>query len=454
MTASYDSFTSARVPPHNLDAEIAVLGSVVLEPDSLLNRSVSQLKASDFYSERHRLIWSAFAPLRAQLTEDNQPGPVDLVLLSEELTRQGKLDDAGGLSYLLGLSDQTPTSAYAEHYARIVLEKAHLRAHISHAASVMRHAYDSDIALEDLDVLAGQPPRLTLTEAPVVRLGSVLGTVLDEAEHGTGNPGLSTGMSDLDNLIGGLEPGRLYILAARPAMGKTACAFQLLTTAARHGGRGLGFSLEMPAEEIGARLVCSEARVDLSRFAAARRGKTLNFTNLNGRDWERLRHAESVLGQLPLDILVKRGLSLSTLVDEVRRAHQQEPLSLFVLDYIQLVEVGSGYGNRNQDIGAITAALKSLAMELNIPVLALSQLSRDVEKRPNHRPMLSDLRDSGSLEQDADVVLFIYRDEYYNKETDQQGIAEIIVGKQRNGPVGTVKVSFHSSFTRFASLAS
>ena len=434
-----------RVAPHNGNAEIAVLGSILLDPDALTQPAVSRLVAEDFYFEKHRHIW------RAALSLQGDGAPVDLVLLQEALKRAGMLDEAGGASYLIGLAEQTPTSVYAEHYAQIVTEKAYLRRLIRWNGGLIAHAYEQDMALEDLVLLTAQPPALDLGVKRTVSVSDSVAEVLAQAEQGSGPQGVPTGLTDLDELTGGLENGRLYVLAARPGMGKSGLAFQAGTNVAMRTGRVLGFSLEMGAQEIASRILASEARVELKSLSAARRG---DRTALSGRSWERLTYAQSKLALTEFDILPKPNLKLQELIDEVRAEHQRSPLRLFILDYIQLVRVTGRAGeNAVQRVTEITTALKSLAMELDIPVLALSQLSRAVEQRPNHRPMLSDLRESGSVEQDADVVLFIYRDEYYNPQTDQQGIAEIIVGKNRNGPLGTVKTQFHGSFVRFNDLA-
>lgn len=440
-----------RVPPHNLDAEISVLGSVLIDNDQLSNPVVSQLDGGDFYRDGHRKIWNCLAKLRGVIGSNGQPGPVDLTTLGEELLRRGQLDEVGGLSYLIGLGEQTPTAAYAEHYARIVLEKAHLRRLISFGGRLMAAAYTGEQPLEDIDALASQAPQFELAREGLVSITDDLESVLQQAQDGSGPQGAPTGLADLDREIGGLEAGRLYVLAARPGFGKTALAFQMAAHVASTWGRVLGFSLEMPTEEISARLVCSDARVDLARFSEARRGKS---DVLSVHDWDRLGDARKRLAGARLDMLARPGLKLQELLDTVRREHARDPLALFVLDYVQLVQVSGKAGeNAVQRVTLISNALKALAMELGIPVLALAQLSRAVEQRPNHRPLLSDLRESGSLEQDADVVVFIYREEMYDKSTDQQGVAEIIIGKQRNGPTGTVKVQYLSRFTRFTNLA-
>ena len=441
----------ARVPPHRLEAEIAVLGSILLDNEMMSEPAVGQLVPEDFYREGHRLIWRAFQALRAERNEQGQPSSIDLVTVLGQLTRQGQLDNAGGMVYLAGLGDQVPTAARADHYARIVLEMSNLRRKIRHAGEVMRACYDQQMPLEDIDQLASESPQLKFGGDDVVRLGGVVGKVLAQAAEGNRPRGYTTGLKDLDAQIRGLEPGRLYVVAARPGFGKTALAAQMGLAVSQTAGRVLMFSLEMPAEEIATRLVCSEARVDLVRLSQSSEG---DKTALNERDWQRLTRAQERLDNAPFDILTKNGLLLQSLIDQVRREHQREPLKLFVLDYLQLVQVSGRAGeNATQRVTMITTALKGLAMELGIPVMALSQLSREVEKRPNHRPMLSDLRESGSVEQDADVVMFIYRDEKYHPDTDQPGIAEIIVGKQRNGPTGTVRTTFLAAFVRFVDLA-
>ncbi|MFC6659331.1 replicative DNA helicase [Deinococcus multiflagellatus] len=313
---------------------------MLLDNDALTNTAVSQLQPADFYQAKHRLIWAAVPALRDARTQDGQPGPVDLITLSAELTRRGQLDEAGGLTYLMGLADQVPTAVYAEHYARIVLEKATLRGKIAAAGKLMQACYDQAVPLEEIDAMTALIPNLTRFDSGLERVGDTVRAVLEQAAQGTGPNGAPTGLKDLDELMGGLEPGRLYVLAARPAMGKTAAAFQMAVHVARVRGRVLGFSLEMPTEEITARLLCSEARVDLKRFSESRRGQG----NLNDRDWERLTHAGAHLDGLRLDMLAKPGLKLQELLDAVRQAHRDEPLSLFVLDYLQLVQVSGRAG--------------------------------------------------------------------------------------------------------------
>ncbi|WP_161880246.1 replicative DNA helicase [Deinococcus alpinitundrae] len=440
-----------RVPPHNNDAEISVLGSILLENDVLIQIS-DTLSPEMFYREGHRKIFAAMRNLQ------ERSEPVDLVTLSDELTKRGTLDDVGGLTYLIGLSDQVPTSAYAEHYARLVQEKHTLRQLISASAQAMKLAYDGQLPLEDL---LDKAEKMIFEVAEQKKKGeqyqAMSEVVQDTFEYITllhsnkGIPdGVASGFRDLDEQISGLQKGSLNVLAARPSMGKTAFALSIAQNVALRGEKTVAvFSLEMPSVQLALRMLCSEARVDMNRIRSGQ---------LNERDFERLAHAAGRLAEAPMIIDDEPDLTVNALRSKLRRIQAQHGnLGLVIIDYLQLMSGnksgGGGNENRQQEISLISRSLKSIARELEVPVMVLSQLSRAVEQRPNHRPMLSDLRESGAIEQDADIVMFIYRDEYYNKETDQQGIAEIIIGKQRNGPVGTVKLQFHSAHVRFNDLA-
>ncbi len=437
-----------RIPPHNLEAEASVLGSALVDNEAI-DRVEGLITSEVFYKEAHRKIWRAMESLRLR----NEP--VDLVTLSEELKKNGELDNVGGLSYLVGLSEATPTAAYAEHYAQIVAEKHMLRRLIGAAGEAMRLAYDEAGSVEEVIDQAGrlimdvavhglrhdfQEMRELVTQAHerIARL----------REDGNVSDLLSTGFADLDRVIGGLGPGSLNIIAARPSMGKTAFALTIAQNVALHGETPVAiFSLEMPAIDLVLRLLSSEARVDMNRIRQA---------HLSDRDYERLVNAAGKIYEAPIFIDDTPGLTLMEVRSRARRLATQHKIGLIIIDYMQLMSGGQSSRsgeNRQQEISAISRGLKSLARELEVPVVALSQLSRAVESRPNKHPLLSDLRESGSIEQDADLVVFIYRDDYYNEHSEQAGVAEIIIGKQRNGPTDTVKLQFHAAHVRFNDLA-
>jgi len=437
-----------RVPPHNLDAEASVLGSVLLD-SQVLDRLEGQIAADAFYKETHRKIWEAMVVLRTRRD------PVDLVTLSEELRQKGELEGIGGLSYLVGLSESTPTAAYADYYGRIVAEKWTLRKLIGAAGEAMKMAYDEIGSLEDILDIAGRKVLEVATQGARSEFQGMRELVHETFEHiqqlyeNQGTPdGVRSGFRELDNMIGGLTAGSLNIIAARPSMGKTSFALTIAQNVAlRESLPTAIFSLEMPAVQLVTRMLCSEARIDMNRL---RQGQ------LTDRDFSRLVDVAGRISESPILIDDTSDLTLMELRARARRLHTQFKLGLIVIDYLQLMSGpggGSGGENRQQEIAQISRGLKGLARELNIPVVALSQLSRAVEARPNKRPMLSDLRESGSIEQDADLVMFIYRDEYYNQHSEKAGIAEIIVGKQRNGPIGTAELQFHAQHVRFNDLA-
>jgi replicative DNA helicase len=438
-----------RIPPHNLEAEASVLGSVLLDSE-VLDRLEGTLSAEAFYKEGHRKIWLAMEHLRAR----NEP--IDLVTLSDELRTRGELDEVGGLSYLVGLSETTPTAAYADYYARIVAEKWTLRKLIHAAGEAMRMAYEEAGSLEDILDSAGRKVLEVSLQGGRSEFQSMRELVHETFEHiqmlyeNQGQTeGIRCGFRELDAMLGGLGPGSLNIIAARPSMGKTAFALTIAQNVALREGLGVAiFSLEMPAVQLVTRMLCSEARIDMNRL---RQGQ------LTDRDFSRLVDVAGRISEAPIMIDDTPDMTLMELRSRARRLRAQQKLGLIVIDYLQLMS-GPNNGrnageNRQQEIAQISRGLKNLARELEVPVIALSQLSRAVEARPNKRPMLSDLRESGSIEQDADLVMFIYRDDYYNPHSEKAGIAEIIVGKQRNGPTGTVDLQFHAQHVRFNDLA-
>lgn len=441
-----------RVPPNSNEAEISVLGSILLDNDQLEADVLAELTPGMFYREGHRKIFAAMRGMQAE------GKPVELIGLQEVLSVSGQLDEVGGLTYLIGLSEQVPTAVYADHYAAIVREKWTLREIISQSGKVMQAAYDAQQPLEDILAQAGQIGANLEVSANrgAFDVADVVSDILADLEAGTGAEPLSTGWTDLDDQLGGgLYPSTLNILAARPSMGKTAGALGIAQHVAGQlalkgdEGQVAVVSLEMPRHALTVRMLASSASLNATAVRKALRGAPV----LSEPQKLRLRQKGELLAGLPLTFLddPTSDADIRRLPAALRRLHKQKPLRLVVIDYLQLMTGGGE--NRQQEISAISRKLKALAREFGIPFVVLSQLSRAVEQRPNHRPMLSDLRESGAVEQDADVVMFIYRDEYYNPDTDQQGVAEWIIGKQRDGAVGTVKLQFHNEYVRFANLA-
>ena len=436
-----------RTPPQNLEAEQSVLGSILLDNEVFATLE-GRLQAGHFYKEGHRKIFRAMDALF------RRGEPLDLVTLTEELRQVGELEGVGSVNYLIGLAESVPTAAYAENYARIVREKAVLRELIAASGQIMQSAFDQSMPLEQI---------LDKAEANIFELASskrshhfsgMSNLVHDTFEHIQelfNNPdpvsGLRTGFKELDTLTAGLQPSSLNVLAARPSMGKTSLALTMGQHAALREGVTVGiFSLEMSALQLVTRMLCSEARVDMSRV---RNGQ------LSDRDFQRLADTAGRMAEGRIFIDDNADLTVMELRSRARRLMAEHDLGLIIVDYLQLMSGTGGHTgeNRQQEISTISRGLKALARELDVPVLVLSQLSRAVEARPNKRPMLSDLRESGAIEQDADLVMFIYRDEYYHPDSEKQGVAEIHIGKQRNGPVGSVDLQFHSAHVRFNDLA-
>ncbi len=438
----------SRTPPNNIEAEQSVLGSILLDNEVYANLE-GMLAADHFYKEGHRKIFRAFERLF------RSSEPMDLVTVTEELRQANDLDTVGGVPYLIGLADSVPTAAYAESYARIVLEKATLRDLISTTGRIMQAAYDQSAPLEEILDQAEHGVFELATKkrrSNFEGMGSLVGDTFAKINEMFANPdpvsGLRTGFKELDITTAGLQPSSLNVLAARPSMGKTAFALTIALNAALREDVTVGiFSLEMSAVQLVTRMLCSEARVDMSRV---RNGQ------LSDRDFQRLADTAGRMSEARIFIDDNADMTVMELRARARRLMAEHGLGLLVIDYLQLMS-GSRSSfqgeNRQQEISAISRGLKALARELDVPVLVLSQLSRAVESRPNKRPMLSDLRESGAIEQDADLVMFIYRDEYYDPQTEKHGIAEIIIGKQRNGPTGTSELQFHNSHVRFNDLA-
>src|SRR5580765_8164745 len=434
-------------PPQNLEAEESVLGAMMLSPGAI--GAVSEiLDASDFYRESHARIYRAALGLYAK------GEPVDAITLVDELEERGELEEAGGRVRLHELAALVPATANAAHYARIVREMATLRGLIAAGQEIAQLGWDRPGETQMLVDRAEQVV-FELSQSRVSTEFSHIEELLKESferitalyEAGADVTGAPSGFRDLDRLTSGFQPGNLIIVAARPSMGKSALGLCMAANIALRNEVPVAlFTLEMSKSEVTQRLMCSEAKVESQRLRSG---------NLAPDDWPRLTAACDRLSKAPIYVDDTGSITMMEIRSKARRLKMREPnLGLIVVDYLQLMTSGSNAENRVQEVSQISRALKVLARDLDVPVLALSQLSRAVEQRHDKRPILSDLRESGSLEQDADLVMFIYRDEYYNpEETDQQGLAEVHIAKHRNGPTDTVKLSFLKRYAKFADLA-
>jgi replicative DNA helicase len=436
-----------RVPPHNLDAEESLLGAMLLSRDAIVAATEVGLSASDFYKPAHAHVFDAVTTLYAS------GQPADPITVADTLTRAGVLEQVGGPAILLSLQAGTPATSNAARYARIIHEHALLRRLIGVAGEIAEMAYDlPDDVVEAVDraesmVFDVAQHRVTDSTKPIREL---LDATLDRLEmlfdKGDSITGLSTGFTGLDEITSGLQPSNLVIVGARPSMGKTSISLGLAAHAALEVGRPvLFFSLEMSHLEITQRILSSEARVD---------SKLMRNGRLGPEDWSRVSHAMGRLADAPLYIDDNPQTTVMEIRAKARRLRSRlGDLGLVVVDYLQLMTGRTSAENRQVEVSEISRGLKILARELEVPVVALSQLSRQLEMRADKRPMLSDLRESGSLEQDADIVMFLYRDEVYNPESPDRGTAEILVSKHRSGPTGMDRVTFNNRFTRFDNLA-
>ncbi|MFY9510437.1 MAG: replicative DNA helicase [Rubrivivax sp.] len=446
-----DEVARLRVPPHSVEAEQSVLGGLLLD-NLAWDRAGDLLTDSDFYRHEHKLIFAAIGALVGASR------PADVITVFEQLQNLGKADDAGGLAYLNALAQSVPSAANMRRYAEIVRERAILRKLIAASDDIATNAFNPQgrAVTTILDEAEGKIFKIG-EEGSRQKQGfqgidklvvSLIDRVNELAENGAEEvTGVRTGYIDLDRQTAGLQKGDLIVLAARPSMGKTAFALNIAeSVAVVEGLPVLVFSMEMGAAQLALRLVGSLGRIDQQNLRTGR---------LRTEEWERLTEAVDKLGQVQMFIDETPALTASELRARARRmARQYGQLGLIVIDYLQLMSgSSSGDENRATELGEISRGLKALAKELQCPVIALSQLNRSVETRNDKRPMMSDLRESGAIEQDADIIMFIYRDDYYNKESKEQGIAEIIVAKQRNGPVGTVKLAFLKPLTKFENLA-
>ncbi len=434
-----------RVPPQNIDAERSTLGSMLLDKEAIY-KTCEILQAEDFYREAHRVIFETVVRLT------NSGEPIDIITVSEDLKQRGALEKVGGIAYLTTLANAVPTAANVEYYAKIVEEKSILRSIISISTEIVRIGYDGS---EEVDVILDKAEKDIFQIAQkrnvkgYVNLRNILIETFEKIEEfydsKGGVTGLATGFSDFDRMTAGLQPSDLIILAARPSMGKTTFALNIAShVAVANKVPVVVFSLEMSKEQLAMKLLCSEAGVDNQRIRTGTLGEG---------DWPKLSSALGRLSESMLFIDDTPGATIMELRSKCRRIKAEYGLGLVVIDYLQLMQSKGKVESRQQEVSEISRSLKALARELSVPIISLSQLSRAVEQRQDKHPSLADLRESGSLEQDADLVSFLYREDYYNPETDRKGITELIIAKQRNGPVGTVEMTFLKECSKFRDLA-
>ena len=437
-----------RVSPHSLEAEQAVLGGLMLAPDAM-DKVADKLGEDDFYRKDHRLIWRAIAELA------NKGMPCDAVTLGDWFDANGMAELVGGASYLIELANSTPSAANIAAYADIVREKSVLRQLIDAGTAITEDGYrpEGKSVQEVMELAEQRVFKIAESGARGKKDIVSMRTAVSEAfrllsqryENRGQLTGVSTGFTDLDELTSGLQPSDLIIVAARPSMGKTAFALNIAEAAAMRGKKSVAvFSMEMSASQLAFRLISSLGRIHQSH---------LRTGDLAEEDWPRVTSAITMLSDAKIFIDDTPAMSPVEMRSRARRLQREHGLGLIVIDYLQLMQVPGNKENRATEISEISRGLKALAKELDVPVIALSQLNRSLEQRADKRPMMSDLRESGAIEQDADVIMFIYRDEYYNKESPDKGLAEIIIGKQRNGPTDTVKLAFLGHYTKFENYA-
>lgn len=436
---------AGKLPPQNLDAEMSLLGAVLIDEETLADVS-EFVTPKDFYDKRHGIIYDAMM----RLYEKHKP--VDLLTLTDELKRKKELEDVGGSVYLTELTNYVPSAAHASAYAELVAQKAVRRRLIKASADISEMGFDEETSTDEL-LEKAEAELFSVSDQSLkqdlVSLESILTESFDRLEELHRNKGslrgIRTGYRDLDNMTAGLQRSDLIILAARPAMGKTTLVTNLAYNVATIAKQPvLFFSLEMSKEQLVDRMLADASGVD---------SWNIRTGNLSEDDFSKLSEAMGEMAEAPIFIDDTPGISVLEMRTKARRAMHEQPLGLIIIDYLQLIQ-GSGRsdGNRVQEVSEISRGLKLLARELNVPVIALSQLSRTVETRSPQIPQLSDLRESGSIEQDADIVMFIYREEYYNPDTDRQRITDLIIAKHRNGPTGKIELYFHPERLRFMSL--
>ena len=434
-----------KVPPHDLDAEQAVIGSMLTDADAVAN-SIEVLKPEDFYRADNRIIYEAMFNLY------NRSEPIDIITVKAELESMGRFEQVGGLEYLAGLPDKVPTTANVQKYINIVEEKSKLRDLIKTANDIIELGYDPT---EDVDDIMENVEKkvFNLTQGKNQKGYSAIKDVLVDSftqleelynrkQHITGVP---SGFADLDYRTAGFHGSELILVAARPAMGKSAFALNIATNAAVRADVPVAiFNLEMSKEQLVNRILCSEAMVDSNKV---RTGK------LEEEDWSKLAEAIGPLSASNIYIDDTPGISITEIRAKCRKLQVEKHIGMVIIDYLQLIQgTNKRGGSREQEISEISRSLKIMAKELDVPVIALSQLSRAVEQRPDHKPMLSDLRESGAIEQDADIVMFLYRDDYYNPDSEKKNIAEVIIAKHRGGSTGSVDLRWFGSYTKFTNL--
>ncbi len=434
-----------RMPPQNIEAEKAVLGAMLIKKEAI-TQVMEILHGEDFYREAHRIAFEAMQ----KLTENEEA--VDIVTLVEELRKEEQLERVGGITFVSDLANTVPTAANVTYHAKIVQEKAELRRLIDAATAIAAAAYEDT---EDVEAIMDEAEKKILAVAAGQSGGAfesmkdILMRTFERInllyESKGGLTGLSTGFKDLDTLTSGLQKSDLVLVAARPSMGKTAFTLNIASYVGLHGGICAFFSLEMSKEQLMQRMLCSEGGIDAQH---------LRTGQLTDEEWTKLVEVADRLNKAPIYIDDTAGITVMELRSKARRLKAEHGLDVIFIDYLQLMQgrPSRNSDNRQQEISEISRSLKALARELDVPVVALSQLSRSVESRQVKRPMLSDLRESGSLEQDADIVMFLYREDYYDKDTEDKNITEVIIAKHRNGPVDTIKLFFQREFTKFRDL--
>ncbi|SHJ93461.1 replicative DNA helicase [Paramaledivibacter caminithermalis] len=432
-----------RIPPHNVEAEQSVLGAMILDKEAIIVAS-EMLKNEDFYKDSHKEIYEAIIDLY------NRDEPVDLVTLSEELSRRGTLEALGGVTYLSDLSTSGIITSNAKYYAKIVAEKALLRRLIKASTEIVEKGYEAEEAEMLLDLAERKIFDISqnANKEGFSPIKEILLETFDRIEElyssEGGITGLSTGFVDLDRKTSGLQKSDLILIAGRPAMGKTAFSINVCQNAAIRSGASVAiFSLEMSKEQLVQRMLSAESHIEIQK---------LRTGQLSEDQWPKLANAMGPLAQAKIFIDDTPGINVMEMRSKCRRLKMEQGLDLIMIDYLQLMESHTKSDSRQQEISAISRALKILAREMDCPVIALSQLSRAPELRADHRPILSDLRESGAIEQDADIVMFLYRDEYYHPDSEKKSIGEVIIAKQRNGSTGTVELAWLGQYTKFANL--